>query len=161
MRLIGLTGFARSGKDHLARAIGWKRAAFADALKRDVAGMLGLTMEGLEGLKQKLRPLLVEYGKAQRLIDPDYWVKRIQFDPEADTVITDVRYINEARWVKERGGIVVYVNRPGIEPANDEEANSIHELLAHTYHHGVTNEGEGGIERLREIVIEEFGAVAQ
>ena len=40
-------------------------------------------------------------------------------------VITDVRYPNECRWIRGLGGKVVFLNRPGVVPANEEEAGSI------------------------------------
>lgn len=58
---------------------------------------------------------------AIRAIDPDFWVRagmnKIPRDGFGHTrvpvVITDVRFANEARAIKEAGGILVRVERPG------------------------------------------------
>lgn len=144
--VVGISGFARSGKDTAAQALvalGWRRAAFADALKRDVMVTMGSAAEAAgipkdrfprwawfedPDMKERLRPLLVEYGRAMRLVDPDYWVRRLRHDyvhgPGA-FVIPDVRYANEAAWIRGLGGVVVGVVRDGAGPANAEERESL------------------------------------
>lgn len=149
IKLIGISGFARSGKDTAAAALvrnGWTRKAFADALKRDA----GLALRGSliaggynppqdevapwfadPALKESFRPFLVEYGRAMRRLFPDYWIARLDLELRPDTcyVITDVRYANEAAWIRGRGGRVVEIVRPGVGPANDEEKNSMAAFL--------------------------------
>ena len=50
-----------------------------------------------------------------RTIDPNVWVKNAEmFYKNAigfSVVITDVRFANEAKWIRDKGGIVVYINR--------------------------------------------------
>ena len=68
-RLIGICGFARSGKDTAASMLmmrGFTRIAFADVLKDEVCRTFGLTREGLERDKEMWRPLLVEWGRGRR-----------------------------------------------------------------------------------------------
>lgn len=43
--------------------------------------------------------------------------------------LTDLRYGDEAAWVIGNLGHLFYIRRPGVEPANDEEARSINEVL--------------------------------
>jgi len=141
MRLIGFCGYARSGKDTAALALierGWRRDAFADALKRDAASALmnSLSMGGGSAddfpwgtmftdpaLKEIFRPFLVEYGRAMRHIRSDYWVTRLfrGLDPRESHVVTDVRYMNEVEAIRQRGGKVIMVTRPGVGPCNEEE----------------------------------------
>lgn len=145
--LVGLCGFARSGKDTAAGALlemGWSRFAFADPLKQDIAGLLkrGLSAVPLDENpralswlgematvnKSRLRPLLVSYGAAMREFNPNYWIDRLNHTAEFKAcrqprVITDVRYINEAEWVRSLGGVILTITRPGIGPANAEEAD--------------------------------------
>lgn len=60
MMLIGLSGYAGSGKDlfvSLAREITWcTQLAFADALRREVEGAFGVSMETLLDRQLKGRP---------------------------------------------------------------------------------------------------------
>lgn len=119
--IVGLCGWARTGKDAIAAALGWPRAAFADALKADLAPLL---KDFPNAPKETIRPLFVEYGRTMRKLDPDYWLKRILI-PRPQAVITDVRYLNEARMILDLGGKVVRLYRPGVMPANEEEQDSL------------------------------------
>lgn len=149
--MIGLSGFARSGKDNAdaiirARftALGARSArfAFADALKRMADSYLQKTL-GLSAWtkvteeKKIIRPFLVGLGEACRNLDASFWIKKLE--PTVKTaiekrvcmpIITDVRYKNEAEWVKSLGGIIVYVERDGVGPANNEEARTVPEVAA-------------------------------
>jgi hypothetical protein len=49
---------------------------------------------------------LIEYGDDEQGHYPNW-------------VITDTRFPNEAKAIKDRGGIIIRVDRPGIEPIND------------------------------------------
>jgi hypothetical protein len=55
------------------------------------------------------------------LFGSDYWLRRVfdAYDPDKDTVITDVRLPNEIDAIRERGGFLWHVTRPGVGPAND------------------------------------------
>lgn len=137
--IIGLVGYARSGKDTIAAMLPgdrWCRLAFADALKTEVLRMLEKTRDlnwlGMEHNKEKLRPFLVFWGEFRRQLDRDYWIKivqnrRMSYGDSADFIVTDVRYLNEAEYVKRQGGIVVWVER-GREPANETERDTIEEI---------------------------------
>lgn len=100
MKVIGIGGFARAGKDafvNIARNIlsrnGFEseRFAFADNLKREVRDMLATnnfafdiyTTDSAE--KSKLRPLLVWWGCARRDLSKDgmYWVERVNTQLES------------------------------------------------------------------------------
>ena len=138
--ILALTGYSKVGKDAVAKVLTeyqkMKRIAFADALKKDVCKLCDLSMENLERYKEMLRPLLVEYGRARRSFDADFWIKRIEkqmrkedFPDRVDWVITDLRYVNEADWVVRQGGLIVYLVRLGTNPANSEEGKSIPDIL--------------------------------
>jgi hypothetical protein len=132
MKLIGLCGYARTGKDAAAEALvtnGWSRVAFADALKDEVIRTFGITPAALEANKADWRPMLVEWGRARRRQDPDYWITRVMA-PVSDrlgtgVVISDVRYWNEAKYVIDHGGVIVRMHRPGFEAVNEEELYTI------------------------------------
>jgi hypothetical protein len=165
--IIGLCGYARAGKDTLAKAIigertGWyfSRFAFADELKDDVSKAMRKALNAagqpvdmiyvagiMSNKKEQIRPMLVGWGAGMRAIDPGHWIKRLEqmmrltlarpIDPPSAcasgrynpgfqrmtcrSVITDVRYLNEADWVRSLGGLVVWIERPGVFAANDEE----------------------------------------
>lgn len=123
-KVIGLLGRAGSGKDTvyeaLKAALDGKtvvRVAFGDEVKKEVAARHELSVETINLNKDRFRVLLQEWGlEYRRASDPAYWIKKIK--PQmamllglADViVITDVRYTNEADYVKEIcGGNLVKV----------------------------------------------------
>lgn len=68
-----------------------------------------------------LRIFLQNLGVAVREeLGESTWVDAaLALADEPDIIITDCRFKNEARAVKERGGIVVRIQRPGVVAAND------------------------------------------
>lgn len=149
--LIGLVGYAQSGKDEVAKCLvadhGFRRVAFADPLKA-VA-----TSVGWSGNKDKEgRKFLQNLGVAVREhVDPDAWLSRALRDIDKSNdpvVVTDCRFLNEIDAIRNRGGIIVRVNRPGIGPANDHVSER---EWATTLPDGVID-NDGTIEELREKV---------
>ena len=139
--LLGISGFARSGKDSLAKNIkaqlerdGYvpKIYSLAHALKKDLEQFLAEKC-GLDvwtddtRTKAKFRPLLVAYGKIQRERSAGtYWTSIIQKEMEKDasehtngefvSILADVRYASypdtdEVFWLKKLGGYLINVNR--------------------------------------------------
>lgn len=60
--------------------------------------------------------------------DPDYWVRRAADtysrcasgeNPPPGLANTSTRFPNEVRWIREEGGVVVHIERPGCEPESD------------------------------------------
>jgi hypothetical protein len=68
-----------------------------------------------------------EYRRAQ---DPDYWTKAwarkiSQYDPNTTHIlIDDVRFINELNSIKEQGGLIVKIERPGFNGANNHASET-------------------------------------
>ncbi len=172
--IIGISGYARSGKDTASEALtdrGFKRMAFADALKADLKEMIGKALSSI-GLDPKLyddmvannkelaRPLMVEYGRIMRALYAPYWIDRVQYEMISsglkEFTITDVRYENEAKMIRESGGIVIGINRLFVDPANEEERMSF-EKFSPDY----VIENNDGIDDLHQkvlkIVSERFG----
>lgn len=120
-RIVGITGYAGSGKDTAAAALvarGWRRVGVADAVKR-------LAVElGWSGAKDDAptgRPFLVALGDGvRRECGAGAWLAAVaatvDAEPATNWVIPDVRYPNEADWLRERGGILLRIDRPGCEP---------------------------------------------
>ena len=128
MKIIGLSGKKRSGKDtvyQLAGDILFKnaikagRVAFADPLKHEVSEITGFNLEFIEKNKEKLRPLLQVWGADFRRVfsGANYWIDKMRpivSKAEVDVLfITDCRYKNEAEFIKEEGGFLVKVERRG------------------------------------------------
>lgn len=146
-KLIGITGFARSGKDTayqrsklILEKDGYQscRFAFADELKRESDPFLlehvnisAFTENSEE--KEIIRPFLVTYGtQIRRRLDENCWIKTIQdrviekLNQNYFVFITDVRFKNEAEWIKLNGGKLINISREGIKPANHEEHKQYH-----------------------------------
>lgn len=126
--IIGITGRLGVGKSTLAGLIAEsipdaRVVAFADALKTQVHTMLGqsiggffvgLTREDLDSLKPTcFGPIYQGYGELMRyLLGDDYWIRVLQADLPPRAIVADVRYPNEAAWIKARGGLLVAVSGP-------------------------------------------------
>lgn len=129
--LIGFTGYAGSGKDTAARVLiarGWKRIAIADPIREmtlKVYPHLQPTVQAIGWDKAEqipdVREALQCVGVAAReAISEDVWldiVNRKWADTRHPVVVTDVRFDNEAEWVRWHG-FVVSVRRPGVGPVN-------------------------------------------
>lgn len=132
--LIGLSGYAQAGKDTTADQIilidsTYKRVAFADKLK-DLARLLDpdidllVRAEGWEEAKKnpEVRIFLQRLGTSARTIFGEMAWIHAAFPSHTDwdwkTVVTDVRYPNEAQYIQARGGKLIRITRPGVGPAN-------------------------------------------
>lgn len=135
--LIGLCGAAGAGKGSVAARLVEKHdfleMAFADPLYAAVAVITGLPVESLKDRATKEKPLAACGGKSPRqmlqllgtefgrqMIHEDIWVMRTMLAVlsarRADrqgVVITDVRFDNEAVAIREEGGVIFEVVRPG------------------------------------------------
>lgn len=136
IRLIGLTGAAGCGKDTLAQGLvqyGYETDKFAAPIYDAVNAMFGwgpanwLNREwkekpipwltGFGGAKVSPRILLqtlgTEWGRDR--IDEDIWLKIAQKKHERAwrTIITDLRFDNEAQWIRDEGGLVFEIVRSG------------------------------------------------
>lgn len=132
MLIIGLAGKKQSGKDtfcKLATAmckVSCFHLAFADSLKLEVAEALDISVEEIERNKSLYRPMLQWFGTEFRrtVNSDDYWIRRVADKivklPNDTSVcfITDVRFPNEAKFIKEIGGLVIHIKRD-LEDVND------------------------------------------
>lgn len=157
-KLIGVSGFARSGKDTFyercslaLNCFGGKsiRFSFADALKSEVDSLL-MEHVGISAFTEKdsdkeiIRPLLVTYGTdIRRKLNPDCWIESISGKVEDYlsqgyfVFITDVRFLNEAEWVKSQSGYLFNINREGVGAANKDEKLQL-KLFKHLIDYKVT-----------------------
>lgn len=147
--LIGLHGLARTGKDTAASYLVTQFAlysyAFADPIKAAIFHLFNLTQEHIEGnLKEVLLPgigksprqlmqlLGTEWGREQ--VHPELWLllaaQNIAYQQEVDqnhyngVVIRDVRFENEADWIRRQGGRVVHILRPNAQAVSAHSSES-------------------------------------
>ena len=126
MIIIGLSGKKQSGKDTVYELaadllqgpiIG--RVAFADPLKQEVSEITGMTCKFIEENKSDFRELLQVWGTEfrRRFNGNDYWINKMdkiieQSSAHLDVLfITDIRFKNEADYIKSIGGKLVRVER--------------------------------------------------
>lgn len=144
--LIGLHGYAGAGKDTVAeyfnRMFGCERRAFAGALKDGLNAMFGWTMAQWDDRQWKeakidwlgksprelAQTLGTEWGREHA--HPDIWLQLVANYWDAikghymsRLVVTDVRFLNEAQWIRREGGYIVNVVRPGCEPIAHHVSN--------------------------------------
>ena len=141
--IIGLSGYARSGKDTVAGMLmgihGYERVAFADKIRKLLFAMDPLVMHGdtpfrLQDIVEskgwedskteypEIRRLLQDLGVGGRqLLEDSVWINAALngFDAADKVVVTDVRFKNEAARIKELGGQLWRINRINVGPAND------------------------------------------
>jgi hypothetical protein len=149
--IIGIHGPLNGGKDTVANYIQtlfprkYRRYAFAKPLKEACKVMFGFTDLQLEDrkLKEEVDPfwgftprkamqlLGTEYGR--NMMRKDVWIKRAEMEHLANqeagfcTIITDVRFENEAEWLRSLPGAkLIYLTVPNL--IKDDRYNHESEL---------------------------------
>jgi len=140
--IIGLSGYARSGKDSVAEYLvqhhGFTRLAFADNLKQLLYDVNPIILSGGDERVQsfvdyfgwdeskkipEVRELLQRLGESAReRIGQDVWINAVLKEAEGldRVVISDVRYQNEANAIRfDAGGKLIRIIRYGVSSAND------------------------------------------
>lgn len=131
-RLIGVTGRAGVGKDTLADYLctveGYERYSLASPLKAAIEAAFSLPANIWDrdrkevvipwigkSPRQLAQTLGTEWGR--NLVAPDIWLRCLGQVIDAmprekpGLVVPDVRFENEARYILERGGVIVRVTR--------------------------------------------------
>ena len=162
--VIGFAGKARSGKDtagkYLVDEYQFLRYSFAQPLKDATKIMFHLTDKQIENKEKPAEPwgrspreLYQKVGTdIARNIDVNVWVKGAdifrQENPGRSIVITDVRFSNEAFWIRSHGGVVIFL---------ESKTRGIHEHTGHSSENGLTGkdvdlimENDGTIEAFHE-----------
>jgi hypothetical protein len=145
--VIGFAGKARSGKDtagaYLVDQYQFLRYSFAQPLKDATNIMFHLTDKQIENKEKPAEPwgmsprdLYQRVGTdIARAIDVNVWVKGADIfkndNPGRSIVITDVRFSNEAFWIRSQGGIVVFL---------ESKTRGIFEGSGHSSENGLTGE---------------------
>jgi energy-coupling factor transporter ATP-binding protein EcfA2 len=139
-QIIGIHGPLNSGKDTIASIIQqlyperYRRYAFAKPIKDAVKVMFGFTDIQVEDRALKEAPdqfwgfsprkamqlLGTEFGR--ELLRDDVWVKRAELeiasnkDNNYKTIITDVRFENEAEWIRNQpNSVILFIESPGLD----------------------------------------------
>jgi dephospho-CoA kinase len=179
--IIGITGKKFSGKDTLGKLFinyGYRKIAFADALKDTVKNIFDFTEEQVNGTQKEI---VDEYWKKTPRqimqfigtdmfrnhmselipeIDKNIWcyvVKRKienaqQKNKNSLFVITDVRFPNEAEIIKNMGGVIIKITRDNIENSDVHESENSINLINYNY----VFENNGSIEDLYKKVYEKL-----
>ena len=158
--IIGLSGYARSGKDTVAELLvlnyGFKRLAFADGIREALLALNPILFDGtrLNELvsmygweiakgKDEVRRLLQVMGTevGRKLINEDVWVWLLfnKVNTDERIIIPDVRFPNEARMIEQQGGEVWRINRHNHSAVNDHISE--HALDNHMFKRVVYNDG--------------------
>lgn len=136
--IIGITGKMGSGKDTVADYLTSKlhnhrKCSFADPMKRMLSIGLNLSYEQLHGnlkgivddrykctARKMMQTLGTEWGR--QLIHKDIWLIAAQQSQDMARVFADVRFDNEADWIREVG-YLIYIERPEI-PTSDHQSEA-------------------------------------
>jgi len=170
--LIGIAGRARSGKDTVANfivaAIGGYRYSFADPI-RAMLTPLGVDMSDpyWQARKEDIIPALgvsprrmmqtlgTEWGR--NLINPDLWLvmahqRLLRNGP--GMVISDVRFENEAAWIRKHGGRIIHVIRPeakAVEAHASEDGIEMQDTDARLFNSGTLEELQLSVRELLRV----------
>lgn len=126
---IAFTGLSGCGKDSAAQPLlarGYQRACFGDVIKgifdaqcRELLGFSAFTEHRPD--KEKIRPLLVHGGD----VFYDEVERRFFGNLPPRCVNTRLLRIREAKQWRALGGVIVEIHRPGLRPAEPEEAAAL------------------------------------
>lgn len=170
MKIIGIFAQLAGGKDtvanHLVETLNgkkwpednrfWFRLGFADAVKKVFIESFGVTWDWIEEWKRKpeippgfdltVRQGLQHIGDGFRKIQSDVWIRKAMQD---HAIISDGRYLNEAKMIKEQGGFNILLWRPGFE---NNDPNPSESQIKPYIDFAATQYGEGPMSDLPPIV---------
>lgn len=156
---VGLTGYARTGKDTVAKllqeleprfvvvSMGNLIKASADQVLREYLGISAYTEDPKE--KEIVRDFLVWHGYHKY----DTFLERFKAVCSKHEYLVNTRVfdLREAKWWVEQGGVLVEVQRPGYGPAEPVEERNLKRLReAGLVHATLVNDGD--LNRLRDRV---------
>jgi hypothetical protein len=159
---IGLSGWARSGKDTVADYLvenhGYTRISFADPMRDALLALdppvpyMGhylrlstvIRFRGWEEAKilvPEIRELLQRFGTevGRNMFGQNFWVNQaIEKASRYDKVVfSDCRYTNEADAIRDNGGVVWRISRPEVSAVNDHTSEQ--DLNNYAFDHYIEN----------------------
>jgi len=161
--LVGLAGTAGSGKSTIARVMwlgdAFQILSFAHPLKAALIKMTGLDRKwfydidykekeipGLPGITPRI--MMQKFGTeyAREMIAPDFWLWRMGQSlskySHKNIVIDDVRFENEAQFIRDNGGVIIHLCRNFESPTEHNEHKSEQRIECYTMDYEV----DGGTE---------------
>jgi len=170
-KIVAVAGKLNSGKGAVGDAfleLGFARRSFADPIKMVIHEMFNIPKEQLWGpsenrtgeIRQMLQHLGTEFGRHFR---PDVWVDKMSNEIEVvrgmdypGVIIPDLRFVNEAKMLRDHDGIIIQVFRPN---SGDHEVESAVTHRSETEVDEIPNEwittwinNSGTLEELQESV---------
>tara|TARA_R110002012_G_scaffold52424_2_gene134751 strand:- start:1864 stop:2364 length:501 start_codon:yes stop_codon:yes gene_type:complete len=153
MKIIGVIGHARSGKDTIADLLQEIfeeadtpscRKSLADPIKD-----LAFAQFGWDGLKDdRGRNLLITLGMIGREYNERLWLDKtlsyFRFWNQPINIIPDVRFQNEADHIFANGGLLIRVIRDSVEPMDHISERGLDDYLT-----AITLRNNGTIEELK------------
>ena len=158
--IIGLSGYAQSGKDTVAELLclnyGFKRISFALPM-RDAIYTLNPLVEGTNRIvdlvdeygwdvakaNPEVRRLLQVFGTevGRSLFGETFWIDQAfkRAEEYERVVFSDVRFPNEATAIQQRGGDVWRINRHNHAPVNGHKSE--HAMDMFMFKHVLYNDG--------------------
>jgi hypothetical protein len=167
VEVVGLSGWARSGKDtvadYLVENYGFTKMSFAEPMREALTRLNPLihvsvdqvysytaelvqalehsTWEDLKSKSPQIRPYLQRFGTevGRQMFGEDFWVDyAIDRIPDgAKVVFADTRFRNEANAIQALGGKVWRVVREGVSAANDHISE--HDLDSYEFNSYIRN----------------------
>ena len=121
----------------------WNIDSFARPLKEIVCALSGCTMEQLEDYdfkekevvpehlwafcaneKHNYRSLLQGMGDYLRSKNPNIFIDSVLVGDTSNLIISDCRFPNEAKAIKERGGLIIRVEREGLQSSDTHSSET-------------------------------------
>lgn len=171
--LIGITGHKFSGKSTVAKMLSemldYKVVSFADKLKDITCVLSGCTREDLENYEFKekqlvpihMRPycgstknptyraFLQHFGsEVMRSVNDSIWIDSTLLNCGDNAIISDCRFPNEAKAIKECGGIIIKVVRDSVVSDDTHQSEMMIDEIEPTY----IIPNNGSLETLRELI---------
>lgn len=145
LKTIGIGAQLANGKDETANHLvyrlnelcneSWVRNAFANKVKEIFETSFNKDREWVEkwkriempapGFKKNTRQCLIGIGDGFRQMYPNIWIEHAFAGQKTHQIISDCRYINEIKYIKDNGGINILLWRDGymnnLDNASEQE----------------------------------------